>query len=191
MTGHEVVDVGISNTISLGMRMGAAVRSPSSESTPIEALKRETGDSHYGRAIEFFEGKITDIERRTRGGFAIGEVCIDGTGDDDGDKLVIEFQNENLIASVNGDVIATVPDLITILERETGEPITTERLRYGYRVTVLGIPAPKIMRTEAALDVWGPQEFGYDVEFVPLERRYPEYYRTHGIFAEKEHLLDS
>lgn len=62
MTGHEIVDVGIPNTISLGMQMGAAVRNPSSESTPIEALKRETGDSHYGRAIELFEGKITDVE---------------------------------------------------------------------------------------------------------------------------------
>lgn len=191
MTGREVVDTGIPNTISLGMRMGAAVRSPPSESMPIEALKRATGDSNYGRAIELFEGKITDVERRTRGGFAIGDVCINGIGDDDGDELVIEFQNENLIASVNGDVITTVPDLITILERETGEPVTTEGLRYGYRVTVLGIPAPEIMRTKAALDVWGPQEFGYDVEFTPLEQRYPEYYRTHGVPTVKERLLDS
>ena len=48
-------------------------------------------------------------------------------------------------------------------------PITTERLRYGYRVRVIGIPTPAMMRTPEALAVWGPRAFGYDLDFVPLE----------------------
>ena len=35
--------------------------------------------------------------------------------------------------------------------RKTGEAITTERLRYGQRVTVLGVSVPAIMRTPEAL----------------------------------------
>jgi uncharacterized protein len=190
MTGLEVAETAIPNTISLGMQIGTAVRNPPEGRSPIQAVKRVTGESNYGRAVELFEGKITDVVRRTRGGFAVGEVRIDGIDAYDSEELVIEFQNENLVARRDGDVIATVPDLITVLERETGEPVTTEGLKYGYRVTVLGIPAPRIMRTEAALDVWGPREFGYELAFEPLEERNPGYYRKHGVPEGKRDVLD-
>ena len=68
----------------------------------------------------------------------------------------------------DGSWVATVPDLITVADRETGEPIRTEALRYGARVIVIGIPTPEIMRTDAALDVWGPETFGLETDFVPL-----------------------
>ena len=85
-------------------------------------------------------GKISDIQRRTETGFARGEAFIDGIGDYAGDQLRIAFQNEFLIAQTDTRVVATTPDLITILDAETGEPITTEDLRYGFRVAVIGIP---------------------------------------------------
>jgi DUF917 family protein len=81
--------------------------------------------------------------------------------------LVIDFQNENLIArDANGQILAIVPDLICIVDQETAAPITTEVLRYGLRVAVLGIPAPRQLRTENALRYVGPRAFGYDVEDV-------------------------
>ena len=83
--------------------------------------------------------------------------------------MTITFQNENLIAMHQGEVRAIVPDLICILDADTAEPITTERLRYGQRVRVMGISAPPIMRTPEALAVFGPQAFGLDEPFRPLE----------------------
>jgi uncharacterized protein len=65
-----------------------------------------------------------------------------------------------------------VPDLITILDAEKGEPITTEGLRYGFRVVVLGIPCNEKWRTPAGLKLAGPHYFGYDIEYVPIEQRY-------------------
>lgn len=188
MTGAQVKDMSIPNTISLGMRIGSAIRDPGDEG-PIEAFKRVTGDSNYGRAIELFDGKIVDVQRRTEGGFAVGHLDVDGLGDDTGDTLRIEIQNENLIARRNDDVVASVPDLIVVLERETGRPITTEALRYGYRVRVFGVPTPEIMRTDAALDVWGPREFGYEIPYTELERRFEDYYREYGVPDEKRHLV--
>ena len=38
---------------------------------------------------------------------------------------------------IDGEFAATVPDLIAVLDSETGEPITTEALRYGMRVAVI------------------------------------------------------
>ena len=63
------------------------------------------------------------------------------------DHLEIHFQNENLIAYRNGRAVCTVPDLITLVEVENGEPIGTEMLRYGLRVAVIGMPAPVELKT--------------------------------------------
>ena len=84
------------------------------------------------------------------------------------EQLEIDFQNENLIARSNGKVLCAVPDLITLVKLEDGEPIGTEALRYGLRVAVLAMPAPKELKTPAALAVVGPRAFGYDVDFCAL-----------------------
>jgi hypothetical protein len=44
-----------------------------------------------------------------------------------------------------------VPDLITIIEEDSGEAITTQHLRYGFRV------------------IGGPRHFNCDVNYVPVE----------------------
>ena len=48
-------------------------------------------------------------------------------------KASLEFQNENLICLVDGEPKCLTPDLITVLDAETGMPITTEGLKYGMR----------------------------------------------------------
>jgi DUF917 family protein len=65
--------------------------------------------------------------------------------------------------------VAIVPDLICVVDHETAEPITTEGLRYGQRVRVLGISTPDMMRTPAALDAFGPTAFGLSEPFTPVE----------------------
>jgi hypothetical protein len=53
------------------------------------------------------------------------------------------------------------------LDTEIGEPITTEQLRYGQHVTVLGSTSSKL-RTPQALGYW-PQAFGYrEATYVPM-----------------------
>jgi hypothetical protein len=85
------------------------------------------------------------------------------------DKMEIVFQNQNLVAGHNGSIVCTVPDLICILQLDDGEPIGTESLHYGLRVAVVGLPAPRELKTPAALKVIGPAAFGYtDIEFVPM-----------------------
>ncbi|MEN9937377.1 MAG: hypothetical protein RLZZ387_3956 [Chloroflexota bacterium] len=81
----------------------------------------------------------------------------------------LNFQNEFLIALKDGEVRVALPDLITVLDAETGEPISTESLRYGCRVVMLAIPCHPKWRTPAGLALVGPRSFGYDVEYVPRE----------------------
>ena len=82
--------------------------------------------------------------------------------------MVIEFQNENLVARREGEIVCVVPDLICAVATDLGEPVTTELMRYGLRVTILGFPAPALWASPEGLAVAGPQAFGYDVEYVPL-----------------------
>ena len=68
---------------------------------------------------------------------------------------------------------ARCPDLIVVMDAENGGPITTEELRYGFRVVVIGAPCVPDWRTEEGLALVGPRYFGYDIDFVPVEERVP------------------
>ncbi|RXY99162.1 DUF917 domain-containing protein [Fictibacillus sp. S7] len=170
MTGSEVKRTAIPNTISLCIQLGKAVRTAQEQKTdPIKAIQQVTKESIYGEAIVLFKGKIIDVERRSTDGFVRGKTVIEGFDEFDGKHLHVDFQNENLIAKIGSQPVAMVPDLISFLDLETGSPITTEGLKYGFRVLCLGIPTPPIMRSEAALEVWGPRYFGYEYDYQRLE----------------------
>lgn len=164
-TGAELRDHAILNSMSLARDIGETIRTAKSRSAdPVDELLELTDGS------ELFEGKIVDVERRTEGGFAVGEATIDGLGDCEGRELRLDFQNENLVArdSERG-VVASVPDLITVLDAETGDPVTTEGLKYGHRVRVVGMPCSKKWRTDDGLELVGPQYFDYDIDYEPIE----------------------
>lgn len=121
----------------------------------------------YGGAV-LFQGRVRDVERRNDGGFTRGTVAIEGTGDFRRREVKLSFQNEFIGAEEDGRLLATVPDLITLLDSNTGEPVTTEMIKYGLAVNVLGLPCAPIWRTPAALDLVGPRYFGLDVDYRPL-----------------------
>ena len=114
-------------------------------------------------------GKVVDIERRIEYGWVRGSLTVEGSGDYKGRLLHIEIQNENLVALEDGKVRASVPDLITVLETDSGVVISTERLRYGQRVTVIGFASDPVWRTPAGLELGGPRAMGYDFDYVPIE----------------------
>ena len=65
--------------------------------------------------------------------------------------------------------MATVPDLISIVDVEQGESFSIEEIKCGLRVAVLVLPAPNILSTPEGLKVVGPQVFGYeDIEYQPV-----------------------
>jgi DUF917 family protein len=120
-------------------------------------------------ATVFFEGKVVDVRRELIGGFARGRAVISGLNSWTGSEAQIAIQNENLVLWIDGVARVVVPDLIMNLELDTGEPITTEILRYGQRVAVIGLPVHELMKTPEALEVVGPKAFGYpDLTFTPL-----------------------
>ena len=114
------------------------------------------------------------MSRGTEGGFNRGRLSIDGSGKFSELTLGIEFQNENYVAFFiksdgTRDILATVPDLISLVDEDTGEPVATEEVRYGLRVAVIAMPCFPRWTTPQGLAVSGPVAFGYhDVAYCPI-----------------------
>lgn len=169
MTGKDIKRAGIRNIVTYSAEIGKAIRTArQNDQNPVAALLEVTG------GYSLFKGKIGDVMRRTTGGFVRGQAHIEGIDEYQGSKLELHFQNENLIAMRDGQIIATVPDLICTVDAETAIPITTEGLRYGQRVVAVGIPCDEKWRTPKGIETVGPRYFGYDVDYIPVEARIKE-----------------
>jgi hypothetical protein len=166
MMGREYRRGAVKGAITLALELGRAIREAKKRGVNVfDAILDIT------KGFKLFKGKIVDVKRFNIGGFARGEAVIEGFDEFKNRRMTIKFQNENLIAIIDDEVIASTPDLITIVDIETAKPITTERLRYGLRVAVIGIPCDPKWRTEEGLKVVGPRYFGYDINYEPIEIR--------------------
>ncbi len=155
--GIEVKRWAIHGTTTKAIRLGRAV---------MEANRRH--DDPIGVILEaergkrLFAGKVIEVERRTTEGFLRGSVSIEG---ERRDRIRINFQNEWVVVWRDRVPLATTPELICVLDSDTGEAIGTEMVRYGQRVTIIVLPAPEIFLTPRGLELVGPRAFGYDIDF--------------------------
>lgn len=167
VTVKDLKEAAILGSVSFAEEIGKAIRVAQREHRdPVEAVLDTAG------GFRLFSGRIIDVERRTQKGWALGETRVAGVDEFAGREMVVRFQNEHLVAIENDEIVASVPDLLAILDTERGEPITTENLRYGFRVTVIGIPCDAKWRTPEGIALGGPRHFGYDIDFTPVEQRY-------------------
>ena len=170
MSGADVKAKAIHGSMSYCLEIGRSIRQARSDfDDPFDGLmamlNRPESDRH---ARILFDGKIVDINRETRDGWHYATVNMRGLDNSD-DRFLIETQNEFLAARKNGKIVCIVPDLIATLDRESAEPITGEKLKYGQRIKVVGLSAAPIMRRPECLEVFGPAAFGLNDSFVPIE----------------------
>ncbi|HJP79333.1 MAG TPA: DUF917 domain-containing protein [Pseudonocardiaceae bacterium] len=159
MSGAQARESLVPGTLSLCAELGALVRAArAAHDDPVEHVTARL------RGRKLFTGKVIDVARRTTTGFARGEAHVSGMDDDTGRELILRFQNEHLVAEIDGVVRASVPDLICTLDRESGDAITTEALRYGQRITVLAAPSDPRWHTPEGIALAGPRYFGYDID---------------------------
>ena len=157
----------VKGIVTRSQKLGEAIRrvKESTDLTPEERFLE------FSEGYRLFKGKIADVLRETNGAFNLGRVVIEGIGSDRGKRAEVVFQNENLSASVDGVILATVPDLICLVDTETFIPVTTDALKYGKRVLAVGPKCFDAWRSEAGLKLVGPRYFGIDTDYVPLEDR--------------------
>lgn len=176
MTGKSLKSSALGATLTKAMQIGEAIRHANAAGeNAVDAVLDIVGGQRL------ISGKIIDIERTTSGGFVTGGVVIEklqhAQQDIDFEHVYIHFQNELLLAHKgkqaqdlnDQNLLASTPDLISILDHETGQPITTEQLKYGQRVDLIAYPCDKKWRTEKGIEVVGPNYFGYDVQYQSIE----------------------
>lgn len=166
MDGATLKKYCVKNIVTRSEMLGRAIRTVKDSGTDPEAAFLAASEG-----IRLFKGKIVDVLRETNGAFNLGHVLLEGVGTDKGKQARVTFQNENLLAQVDGVILATTPDLICLVDTETFIPVTTDALKYGKRVLVVGLQCFHMWRTGAGLDLVGPRYFGIDTDYIPVEVR--------------------
>ncbi|MCL6003303.1 MAG: DUF917 domain-containing protein [Thermoplasmatales archaeon] len=154
MTGGEVKKFAIEGTVSRNIEIGDVFSLPIQAEDKIKKLR-----SRF-RARLIGEGYVREIFRYREGKFAKGDLYIEF---EDGRFIKISFQNEYMLIRENKKVIASVPEIISLLDTHTLQPIDTENVSADDEVTVLTIPPPSELMTPKALKKIGPQAFGYEI----------------------------
>lgn len=168
ITGAQAKQPGtlVTDSLSLSMRIGAAVREArSTSSDPIEAA-RLAADGYL-----LFRGRVADFNWRDEDGFLVGDLALEGTGDFAGQTFATDYKNEHLVARRDGAIVATCPDLISVIDLGTYDGVNNPDFTRGQEVAVLGFRCDPLWRSEAGLAVFSPRYFGYDVDYVPIEQR--------------------
>lgn len=164
MTGAQAKQWLLRGTLTKAQALGRVIREArAGDRSPVTAvLENQNG-------ILLFAGKVEAVERRTEKGWTSGVAEVQGMDWFASQRASVHFQNEYLAFAHNGVFTVTSPDLIMALEIDSAEPIPAEEIKYGYRVAIIGMPCEPLWRTEAGLALTGPRQFGFDVDYTPVE----------------------
>jgi len=161
LTAKQAKKTMLPNTVSYAIEIGESViNARKTNQDPIKAIIEKTGGAIIG------SGVIEDVDQKIESGFLRGTVTV--VNGKNNETCSIEYQNENLVLKKNGNIVATTPDLIVIVDSQTGAPIITEALKYGLRVSILIIPCDDMWKTKEGLALVGPRYFGYDIDYKPF-----------------------
>ena len=164
----------IPETITFLYRIGSCFLNTKSYSELLENLLNVSKNSQYGSIVELFIGTIKDRPARTE--YHWQELAIEGVGNYKSSLFTILLQNEYLIGFRDKNIAVMVPDLICLIDISTLRIVSQHEINRGMKVAVLSIPAPVRLKSQSMLDLIGPGCFGYNNEYIPLERLYESYY---------------
>lgn len=95
-------------------------------------------------------------------------ILLEGINRDEGRWLRLEAGHEYLAVLEDGELRATVPDIITVFDVHGGDPVPVTELRYGLRAVVLALPCPPAWCGPEAVRLVGPRAFGLSLDYSPL-----------------------
>lgn len=149
-------------SLSLAAQLGSQMRTMRRENALDAAGLARTAN---GKLL--FQGVISACDAGVESGFTVGFVEVSGVDSCKGDTARIEFKNENMIASINGMLRVTIPDLICVMNMHTNEALTNPNGEVGMKVAILILPAPPHFVTAKGLKAFGPAYLGLDCDYTP------------------------
>ena len=155
--GEKLKKSVIEGTINASEQMGRALRLANGKGNSPVASMLEVGNGNL-----LIEGVITSAAWEDKIGFIEGTVDI--TSFEQNKTLNLKFRNEFMYAESEGEIISIIPEIITVIDLDTGLPILNPSCKEGMKVAVLTFPAPEIWESEQGLSLFGPGYIGLDKE---------------------------
>lgn len=148
----------IEGTVSRALRLGKVYRAFKAKGGVAERVAREGG----GKVL--FNGIVEIVECKEDDGFTIGSVEIRDKNNPN-KKMKLHIKNENMYAEINGEVVVTIPEIISVFDKTNGNIILNPKFDIGLEVVVIVLPAPKEFLTERGLELFGPKYLGINTPF--------------------------
>jgi DUF917 family protein len=169
MSGRQLKESVIPNTISLSIEVGRAVRQAlDAKKNPVEAFIETV------HGIGIFNGTVRTIRGEDRGGFYHVKATVKGLDKYKRKTMEVVFKNETMMAHVNKKLVSVFPDLLCMLDPRSGQGVMTANLHPGTKVVFVGVPAHERLReclkTELGQQAFGAARYGYpNVKYRPIE----------------------
>ncbi len=162
--GSEMKKVLIPGTMTNCFEIGKTIREANEKGKdPVREVIK------YLQGWLLFEGTVESKEPEPREDYYCGINTIKGEGDFSGKEMKIWFKNENHISWLDGKEYVTSPDMMIVVDRKTGEPLTNTVVDAGQRVGVIGLKAIEQFRSEKGIEILGPKHFDFDLDYKPIE----------------------
>ena len=168
MSGKEMKRVIIPGTVSRCITLGAAIRRARETETK-NYFAQKLAEAVTGWVL--FQGIVVQKVWENTDGYMIGHIELHGEMGFEGRIFRVWFKNECHVSWIDGEPFVTSPDIISIVNLETGDAPTNTDIARGDRLAFIGQRAPEGYRSSKALQVLSPSHFGFDIPYVPIEER--------------------
>jgi len=170
LEGRKFREAVIPSTLSRALRIGEARRKAVEEGkNPVEALV----SADQGQLLA--KGTVVAAEWEDANGFIEGSIEIRCSSTNE--RSMIRFRNENMIVECSGKLIGIIPDILSILDAETGRPILNPSCKTGMNVALIKLDSPDIWTTPEGMAVFGP---------IYISRRDEEYFKSREVRLRRE-----
>jgi DUF917 family protein len=169
MSGSELKGSVIPNTITKALHIGHLLINARNEgkdqiSAVINGLE----------GFKLFRGKVIKLEGEDKGGFYITNVLFDGTGVYEGVKAKLVIKNETMALWIDGKLKSIFPDLVCMLDVNSGSGILSTDIEEGKEIVLVGQRCHERLRVglknPEVAEVFGGSRYGHpEISFIPME----------------------
>lgn len=131
--------------VSYALSLGSAIRAAPDAMAVISAAIETTG----GRVVA--QGAVKEVDPlRTEGGFDHGSISIDGH--------LVRYLNEYMTVELDGERLATYPDVIATLSLDDGRPVSIAQMTQGREVALFVIDRSLLPLSTSTCDRFAVEE---------------------------------
>lgn len=163
MSGAQLKRSVVPNTISNALEVGRCLHGLAPEDDAVSIISRSVGGTLL------LCGHVTARREIEQQGFYSASIDVE-----DGDaSLTLIVKNEVMCVKRDGNPLVIFPDLVFILDPDTGAGMMSTELVEDREVAVVGAPCSPVVRraieSEQGRAAFSPSRYGESFEFVPIE----------------------